>query len=132
YKVAFILTTDREANCSEAVSTRGAPFFVTSARAGFAGERPPAPSARCFALNAAGVKYPRLEWGRTSLWWRRQASMLTSASARFRNHCSDRCWSRNLPLNDSSGPFCHVLPVSMKAVSVYASRAHHDERQPMD
>ena len=25
--------------------------------------------------------------------------MLTFASARFRNHCSDRCWSRNLPLN---------------------------------
>ena len=38
-----------------------------SARAGIAGERPPSTeSARCFALNSAGVKYPRLECGRTS------------------------------------------------------------------
>jgi hypothetical protein len=35
---------------------RSSPFFATSARAGIAGERPPSTSARCFALNAAGVK----------------------------------------------------------------------------
>ena len=39
-----------------------------SARAGIAGERPPSiVAARCFALNSAGVRYPRLECGRTSL-----------------------------------------------------------------
>ena len=43
-------------------------FFLMSARAGIAGERPPSTEpARCFALNSAGVKYPRLECGRTSL-----------------------------------------------------------------
>ena len=44
----------------------------------------------------------------------------TFASARFRNHCSERCSSRNLPLNDSSAPFCHGLPGSMSAVSICA------------
>ena len=46
--------------------------------------------------------------------------MLTFASARLRNHCSERCWSRNLPLNDSSAPFCQGLPGSMNAVSICA------------
>jgi hypothetical protein len=36
--------------------------------------------------------------------------MPTLASTRLRNHCSVRNSSRNLPLNDSSAPFCHGFP----------------------
>lgn len=43
--------------------------------------------------------------------------MLTLATVRLRNHCSERCWSHSLPLNDSSVPFCHGLPGSLSAVS---------------
>ena len=38
-------------------SVNDVPFFVMSARAGSAGERPLSASARCFVLKAAGVKY---------------------------------------------------------------------------
>ena len=63
--------------------------------------------------DAAGVRYARLEWGRTSLQSRRQASSLARASARERNRVSFSSSSRSLPLKLSLKPFCWGLPGAM-------------------
>ena len=49
------------------------------------------------ALNSAGVRSPRLMWGRSSLSCRRQCSIQILASVRFRNHSSDRHSLKNAP-----------------------------------
>ena len=49
-------------------------------------------------LNSAGVRSPRLMWGRSSLSCRRQCSIPIQASVRFRNHSSDRHSFRNFPM----------------------------------
>ena len=54
--------------------------------------------------------------------------MPTLASTRWRNHCKLRYSSRNLPLNDSSVPFCHGLPGSISAVSICAAAASGESR----
>src|SRR6267154_3854651 len=72
-----------------------------------------------FCLNSAGVSCPRLEWGRTSLNWRRNSSIRIFASIRFLNHCIERHSSRNLPLKDSFEPFCQGFPGSMHAVLMF-------------
>jgi hypothetical protein len=77
-----------------------------------------------FATNSAGVKQPMLECGRTSLKWRRQASIMTLAWARERNHSMLKHSSRNLPLKLSLTPFCQGLPGSIRAVSMPWSTIH--------
>ena len=49
-------------------------------------------------LDSAGVRSPRLLWGRASLSCRRQCSIPIQASVRFRNPSSDRHSFRNVPL----------------------------------
>ena len=65
----------RAFECDVKLSADGVPFLLhdttlqrTTNAHGTAGERPLSIApARCFVLNSAGVKYPRLECGRTSL-----------------------------------------------------------------
>ena len=54
----------------------------------------------------------------------RQSSITIFASMRFRNYSMDWHSSRNLQLKLSLVPFCHGLPGSMNAVSIFASAAH--------
>ena len=69
--------------------------------------------------NSAGVRLFRLECGLTALYSRRQSSITILASIRFLNYCMLRHSSRRFPLNDSFEPFCHGLPGSIDAVSVF-------------
>ena len=75
-------------------------------------------------LNSASVRFPRFECGRTSLSCLRQLSITIFASTRLRNHSIDRHSSRNFPLKGSWVPFCHGLPGSISAVSIFSAASH--------
>ena len=64
------------------------------------------------ALTSAGVRSPRLLWGRASLSCRRQCSIPIQASVRFRNPSSDRPSFRNVPL---TAPWTRAVYVQLSS-----------------
>lgn len=114
------------------MSTGGAPFLVTSARAGIAGRHPPTPPARHFRCERGrAVYYRRLECG---------IGLRCSGVTALRCSRSRRRDSETTAAATDAGrgpyrrtfvaPFCRGLPGSMKAASICASCTSAGCRSP--